>query len=620
VNPRLVVLSGPQEGQTFPLGASDAPPFRIGRHPDNDLQLGTVEVSRYHCEVRRETDGHFRVVDLDSRHGVFVNSRPVRERALAHSDLVSVGTSVLLFLLDDSAAGASSGERPPEHPRAVGSTVARKATEILLLDQTRVDAALPVQARIARELHGLLRACQRFQGTLEPEELARRLLEEAAAVLPVARLAVLLWEAGQAQPTPLAVAADGEPPAPLSEALLAQVIADQSGLLSVGSGAVLVAPLVGNEGEVLALLHGDSPAPDAFDEDHLELLTALATLAAPAVQNALHLRSLRRENRRLRSQQLQHDLVGEAPPMERLLDLIARVARADTTVLIRGESGTGKELVAQAIHRSSARAEGPFVAINCATLSETLTESELFGHEKGAFTGAVARAIGKFEVAHRGTLFLDEVGEIPLGLQAKLLRVLQERQFTRLGGTRPITTDVRVVTATNRDLEAAIREGTFREDLYYRLKVITLETPPLRARRDDIPLLARHFLALHGKRLGRRGITLSPAARRCLMAYPWPGNVRELGNVLERALVLGDTDTVQPEDLPAEVLEGTAASGQLPDGSFQEALVAFKGKLILDAWKSAGGDYNGTASLLGIHVNSLHRMIRRLGLKDHLQS
>jgi Nif-specific regulatory protein len=614
MNPRFVVLSGPLEGQTFPLGEVAAGrPFRIGRGPENDLQIPSVEVSRSHCEVHRDDEGRFTVLDLDSRHGIFLNSRPVGKGALAHSDLLSVGTSVLLFLLDDVSKDESHQDRG-QGSFLGGSTAILRPTNLSLLDPARTKTALPAQARIARDLQTLLRASNRLQGPLELEELARRLVEAAAEVAPTARLALRLREAGD--PEANVFAAHGEAPAPLSEPLLAQVLVERTGLLATGEGAVLVAPVPGPDGEICAFLHGDAPRADAFDEEHLELLTTLAALAAPAFHNALHLRALQRENQRLRAQQLDHDLVGESAPMQRLLELIARVSRAETTVLIRGESGTGKELVAQAIHRSSDRAEGPFVALNCATLSETLMESELFGHEKGAFTGAVARTVGKFEVAHRGTLFLDEVGEIPVGLQAKLLRVLQERQFTRLGGTRPITTDVRVVAATNRDLETAIREGTFREDLYYRLKVITLETPPLRARRDDIPLLARHFLALHGKRLGRQGITLSPAARRCLMAYPWPGNVRELGNAIERALVLGETDTVQPEDLPAEIVEGTA---ELP-GTFQEALVETKRRLILEAWENAGGDYGGTADLLGVHVNSLHRMIRRLGLKERLDS
>jgi len=308
------------------------------------------------------------------------------------------------------------------------------------------------------------------------------------------------------------------------------------------------------------------------------------------------------------------DMVGESPRMREIWRLLTRVAATDSTVLLRGESGTGKELAARALHRNSRRAGRPFVAINCATLSPTLLESELFGHEKGAFTGAIERKTGKFEVADTGTLFLDEVGEIPRSLQAKLLRVLQEREIVRVGGTRPIRADVRVVAATNRDLEAAIREGSFREDLYYRLKVITLETPALRHRPEDIPLLASHFAAVHGRRLGRRTVGISPEARHCLATYPWPGNVRELGNVIERALVLGEADVILPEDLPDEVVEGAAPLA----GELHAARLEHKKKLILAAWREAGEDYTAAAARLGVHVNSLHRMIRQLGLKSQL--
>ena len=328
-------------------------------------------------------------------------------------------------------------------------------------------------------------------------------------------------------------------------------------------------------------------------------------------------------NRRLREEsQAQHEMIGESAAMERVFDLVGRVARADATVLIHGESGTGKELVAQAIHRSSSRREGPLVAVNCATLSENLLESELFGHEKGAFTGALQRKIGKMEAAHRGTLFLDEVAEIPLSLQAKLLRALQEREVERVGGARPIPVDIRVLAASHQDLGAAVREGSFREDLYYRLKVITCELPPLRDRRQDIPLLARHFAHRHGERLGWRDLGIDPEARRCLLAYDWPGNVRELANVIERAVVLGDGEVVRREDLPDEVAVAGGAVEEAAQASsprdFQAALVDFKKNLILEAWKQSGEDYAQTAERLGIHVNSLHRMVRTLGLKGDL--
>ncbi len=639
MKPRLVAISGPREGQTIALSNHR---LSIGRQADNDLQLAGIEVSRRHCEIVRGTDGTFTVVDLGSRHGVFVNSRPVREKRLVHSDLVTIGGSVLLLMLDESGDDLDSGADASGrgHPFSAGSTIARKPTEMLYLDRARVEAALPGQARIARDLHVLLRAATRLQGPLDLGKLAKRLLEAVGDSIPATRSAVMLCEAGSQVLTPAAVwtvdAGDGnardsdarspsEARFPPTAEMLGPVLEGKTGLLSVpdgsdpialADGCVLAVPLLGSEDDVLGAVYCNAPLPTLFDERHLELLGALAGVASLAFQNALHLRWLQRENRRLRADQLAHEMVGESPPMQRLFALIDRAARAETTILVRGESGTGKELAAQAIHRASGRAEGPFVAINCATLSETLFESELFGHEKGAFTGAAGRAIGKLEAAAGGTLFLDEVGEIPPSLQAKLLRVLQERQFFRVGGSRAMAADVRIVAATNRDLEAAIRDGGFRDDLYYRLKVITLEIPPLRQRRDDIPLLASHFLALHGRQLGRRGVALSPATRRCLLAYEWPGNIRELGNVLERALVLGESEVVCPEDLPDEVVEG---STDIPS-SFQVALHDFKQKLILEAYRKAGRDYGTTAELLGVHINSLHRMIRRLGLKERLES
>ncbi|MEE8523347.1 MAG: sigma 54-interacting transcriptional regulator [Thermoanaerobaculia bacterium] len=625
MNPRLIAISGPAEGRTFPLRGER---FTIGRHAGNDLQLASLEVSRHHCELRREEDGGFVVTDLDSRHGVFVNSRPVRERHLVHSDLVTVGGSVLLFLLDDSSVSGATGSRGAEAPFVAGSTVAKKPTEMLYLDRARVDAALPAQARIARDLHALLRASTALQGPLPAAEIGDRLLAAVLEMVPAARAAVLLREPGVDELTTAAVHDGDEGFAP-SRTVVEQVLRDRVGLLcdspedeaaqqSAGVRSLICAPLVGRDGDALGVVYADSRSRGAFDERHLELVGAVAGIASLAFENAFHLRWLEGENRRLRDHQLKHEMVGESAPMRRLLDLVARVARSDTTVLIRGESGTGKELTAQAIHRSSDRAAGPFVAINCATLSPTLLESELFGHEKGAFTGAVARQQGKLEAARGGTLFFDEVGEIPPPLQAKLLRVLQEREFERVGGTRPIRADVRVVAATNRDLEAALRDGSFRDDLYYRIKVITLETPPLRHRRDDVPLLASHFLSVHGRRLGRKSVGVSPEARRCLMAYAWPGNVRELGNVVERALVLGDSDVIHPEDLPDEVVEGAALASDGAPSEFQAAVTETKRKLILRAWRRAAGDYAAAAALLGVHVNSLHRMIRRLGLKGQL--
>ncbi len=361
------------------------------------------------------------------------------------------------------------------------------------------------------------------------------------------------------------------------------------------------------------LVYRDRRAAPAFEERHLDLLGALCALASPALQNALHLRGLEAEKQRLQELQLRHELVGESPPLRKLLGLIAKVARADTTVLIRGESGTGKELTAQAIHRSSPRSFGPFVAINCATLSETLLESELFGHERGAFTGAVDRRIGKLEVAKGGTLFLDEVGEMKPQLQAEAAAGAAGAHL-RAGRRQQ---EDRRRRAGDRRHQPRPRGGDPRRRLPRGPLLPAQGDHPraaaLRERRGDIPLLAQHFLALHGGRLGRRP-TLSAAARKCLKAYAWPGNIRELGNVIERAVVLADGDLLHPEDLPEEV----ALASREGASELHLSLVDHRRKLVLDAFKNAGGDYGAAALALGVHVNSFHRMVARLGLKDEL--
>jgi len=282
--------------------------------------------------------------------------------------------------------------------------------------------------------------------------------------------------------------------------------------------------------------------------------------------------------------------------------------------LIRGESGTGKELVARAIHLNSARSAKPFVAINCAALTETLLESELFGHERGAFTGAIAQKRGKLEVADGGTLFLDEIGELAPALQAKVLRVLQERQFERVGGTSSINVDIRLIAATNRDLERAIQAGTFRQDLYYRLNVLSVTMPPLKDRREDIPLLAGYFAKRFSDRSARSIKGISLEARQFLVNYDWPGNVRELENAIERAVVLGTTSLITPEDLPEALLERQPIAGvQITE--YHEAVKDTKRRLVLDALDRAGGNYTQAAQILGIHPNNLHRLIRNLDLK-----
>jgi len=273
--------------------------------------------------------------------------------------------------------------------------------------------------------------------------------------------------------------------------------------------------------------------------------------------------------------------------------------------------------VERAIHHNSPGAGHPILPINCAALTDTPLESDLFGHEKGAFTGALLKKLGKLEMADRGTLFLDEVGELPPAFQGKLLRVLQEREFERVGGTQPIRVDVRILAATNRDLESAVASGAFRKDLYYRLNVVSLVIPPLRDRREDIPMLARYFAAKHGKRVTRKLAGLSPEALASLEAYDWPGNVRELENAIERAVVLGTTELIIPEDLPEAVLDAPAASEAI--GGYHQTVREEKKRAILAALGRAGGNYTEAAKLLGVHPNYLHRLVRNLDLREEVK-
>ncbi len=316
------------------------------------------------------------------------------------------------------------------------------------------------------------------------------------------------------------------------------------------------------------------------------------------------------------------DIIGRTPSMRAVFDLIDKVADSPSTVLVTGESGTGKELVARAVHQQSSRRDKPFIQVNCGAIPENLFESELFGHEKGAFTGAVTRHPGRFELADGGTLFLDEVGELPRDMQVKLLRVLQDHRFERVGGVRSLQVDVRLVAATNRDLATEVRLGTFREDLYYRLNVVPVELPPLRERPDDIPLLVEHFIERFNRRLGRavRGVT--PEATAALMAGRWPGNIRELENLVERAVLLADQQLVGLGDLPG--LEGAGPTdddpGEVEEMGLKEYVRAYTAKLerarIQRVLQSEGGNVTRAARRLEISRKSLQMKMKEYGLRD----
>ena len=342
------------------------------------------------------------------------------------------------------------------------------------------------------------------------------------------------------------------------------------------------------------------------------------------VERALNDQELQQEVKQLRAQVVRryafHNLIGKSPSMQDIYTKIEQVADSRTTVLIAGESGTGKELVAKALHYNSGRRERPFIALNCAAIPETLIESELFGHEKGSFTDATARRVGQFELANTGTLFLDEIGDLSAMTQAKLLRVLQEREFTRVGGVQSIKVDVRIVAATNQNLEELVRKGQFREDLYYRINVIALYLPPLRERGEDVPLLAKHFLAKRIEEDNRPPQEFSKDAVDLLSRYPWPGNVREMENIIEQAFIWSKgSDTITSEHLPT-ILKNDTRSSSLHDDtlagrlSLEKAVMEFEREIILDALKRTNYVQTHAANLLGISRRMLKYRMDTLGI------
>jgi Nif-specific regulatory protein len=628
MTPRLTAIGGPLKGTVFNLTEAEV---CIGRESSNGLCIADSSVSRRHCRIEKEADA-FTIFDLDSLNSTFVNDVPIKERQLEHGDRVKIGDSLFYFHLYETDIPTSSTK--VHFDDLLAANAASRDTM-----RMRVEDAIQL---MARDLCALMKISAAINSIHNLDELQKQLLELIFEVVPAQRGAILLVEEGAEETEPFSSVygldrETGQDATVRVSRTIAQAVIDEGvSILSnevQGSDAfgtvesviasqiqsVLAVPLLLFE-KVLGVVYLYTTDPTArFDEDHLKLVTAIVNIASVALQNVRHIETLESENAELRaSVNLEHNMVGESDSMRELYKMISRLAPTDSTVLIRGESGTGKELAARAIQLNSPRASKAFVALNCAALTESLLESELFGHEKGAFTGAIAQKKGKLEMADGGTIFLDEIGELAPLLQAKLLRVLQEREYERVGGTRTIKVDLRLIAATNKDLEEAIRRGEFRQDLYYRLNVVSLEMPALRERKEDIPLLANFFIEKYGHKCRQRAMKISKEARARLVNYDWPGNVRELENAIERAVVLSSTDTIMPEDLPEALLETESPVGA-PAAKYHEAVQETKKQLILQAVEQAAGNYTEAAKLLGVHPNYLHRLIRNMNLKTEIK-
>src|ERR1700678_2039957 len=612
VEPRLLAVRGPLKGHVIPLPQGE---YWVGRQATNDLQLEDNAVSRRHCLFIRSGED-CTLKDLDSRNGTFVTGTPVTEQQLESGDEIRIGGSVFCYLVD------SSSVLPVDKQASRSSTRELRLDESLYLSSDEY-TILPPSARAMHDLRTLLRVStmlHSFRGlhdtTSAPaaETLRSHLTSLLLDLIPASHASIFI-PGVQPADTPLN-------PEVLERALQERVVVWQEGVWVEGTDrygpSYLAAPLIVRD-EVAAVVYLESGgAEQRFDEGHLQLLTAVAGMAAVAWENATILGWLQEENVRLQSElRVEHGMVGVSDKLHELQRQIAKVAPSNSNVLILGESGTGKGLIARALHRSSLRAAGPFVAINCAALSENLLESELFGHERGAFTGAITQKKGKLEVADGGTVFLDEIGELSLLLQAKLLRVLQEREMERVGGTRTIPLNIRLLAATNRDLEQAVGKGDFRRDLFYRLNVVSLKAPALRDRPEDTLPLAEHFAKKYAAECGRRIIGLASEARAYLQSYSWPGNVRELENAIERAVVLGSSEMVLAEDLPEDIRESRPAA--VSASMYEEAGEAAKRQWVLQAFDQVNHDHEAAAKILGLHPNYLHKLIRTMNLKPALK-
>jgi Nif-specific regulatory protein len=653
----LVVSREDGFGDVFPLTAGQT--YTLGRAPTNRIVLKDDLCSREHAEVTH-SGGRWRVRDLGSLNGTRVNNaRLETERELSPRDEVHLGRTHLLFVDDMNQLP----DLPSPQPDGEETVAIRKR-----LGQTRFLTPLPPQGdevtqtqnqrrALTRDLALLYRLALDMGSADSYEDLCRIVLDALLEAIPADVGAIL----SVARPTNTRGKSDGgygvdaaagrslrglemevtthrhrDPSVQeytrvseyvsnevlaTREAILAEDVARdrylraRESLSSMGATSLICAPILFGD-RLLGLIHLYCTDPHkALDAEDLEFAVAVAKQLGQAIHNLQLQLSLTAENLSLKDQlHIESELVGNT--IRDVEQQVSRVAGTNATCLIRGESGVGKELVARAIHYSSHRRDGPFVCLNCAALTETLLESELFGHEKGAFTGATEKKIGKFEAANHGTIFLDEIGEMSVGTQAKLLRILEGHPFERVGGSVPIRVDVRVVAATNQPLEQAVHAGTFRRDLFFRLQVVEIRVPPLRERKEDIPLLAEHFRKRFVRETGRKIKGFTPAALKKMEQYHWPGNVRELRNVVERAVALGNGPMLDAADIWLSSLE---ASGPPTAGGGEPAyqplpLEEIEKQHILKTLHHTDWNKSQAANILHIERSTLDRKIKLYGL------
>ncbi|MGA2031879.1 MAG: sigma 54-interacting transcriptional regulator [Thermoguttaceae bacterium] len=663
----LVIREGNKWSDVFRLVPGQT--VTVGRAPTNCVVIKDERCSRNHVELFY-TAGQWTLRDLESRNGTLVGSqRVIGDWPLQPGDIVRIGRSQLVFvhrLADAFSADSSALLRPmsdkdalspagaPEDDRSILSepgptTITHRRGQTRFLEPEEEDES--GTSKIGRAAAKLCRLAFELAKAPDPAAVAELALRGLVQETHTDGGAVLLLPRGYDGP-PRAQALEvisSQSASPRhyqrvshelattvmreGEAVLARNVMGDSTLGSrdshgeIHTTSVICAP-VRHARTVLGVIHlYSTDAARAADPDDLEFTLAVADTVAVALENLKHRQELAEKLSKVRTENVQlrerlgvnSEMLGHSAVIRQVTEEISRAAASHATVLIRGESGVGKELVARAIHYSSPRRDQVFVCLNCAALSTELLASELFGHERGAFTGATERKIGKFEAAHKGTLMLDEIGEMSPAIQAKFLRVLEGQPFERVGGSKPITVEVRVIAATNRDLERDVADGRFRRDLFFRLRVLEIVVPALRKRPEDIPLLADHFLHRFNTETGRKIQGFTPAAREQLLRYLWPGNVRELKNVIERAVVLCRGAEIDQEDLLLTKLStagDTAEAQALAEEFLPASLEDIERRFILATLNHTNWNKSRTSNILGIERSTLDRKIRRYGLEE----
>jgi DNA-binding NtrC family response regulator/pSer/pThr/pTyr-binding forkhead associated (FHA) protein len=600
--PRIQALSGALEGSVFFLNEDD---LNIGRAARNHVRLDDPLVSLKHCSISFE-ENFCMVKDWASEHGTFVNEFSFPAKIVVHGDHIRVGRSVFVYLLHDEVDERLLKLTETERSWVYGNHPP--------------DRAGAYEAAKATTLAALLRMNATINQLRSADEIQARVLDFIFQVMPAECAAILL--AGHDEDRFIsstyrsAGSVNGEPFS-FDEAVAARVL--RGGILDREDKAIFC-PMAAFDTKVgVIYVTMAKSGSEWFTGAHMQLLESVAASTALALEHARYVAWLEGENRRLNEfLYAEHDMIGDSEPMKQIYRIIRRVGPGERPVLIIGPSGTGKEHVAYAIHRNSPRANKRYFVVNCGAFSESLLQSELFGHEKGAFTGAVALRKGLFEEADGCTVFLDEIGELPLNMQADLLRVLQQGEVKRLGGNAVIKVNVRIVAATNRNLREEVKKGTFREDLFYRLNVLPLQIPALAERREDIPLLAAHFIRKYRHlrcEPDPEVLGITPEAHQLLAEYGWPGNVRELENAIEWAISMGDTSYILPKDLPQEVQRSSDA-GDSGEGSwYQREFIAFQQSLFGTALRQAGGNQSEAARRLGLHPTTFRRRCGELDVK-----